>query len=396
MASRGKINILYSFPLRIGAGRICSTAYHQVCGVADASHQVTVHAASYARQMPSEVSPCRSLSMGGLRVPVKLIGRWHACLWHDWLTARWLKRHGDQIDVFHGWPLGSLHTMRVARSMGIPCFLERPNTHTAFAYQTVAEENARLGMKISPGHDHAYSRINLEREEQEYEIADYLLCPSDFVKMTFHQRGFPEYKLLRHQYGYDDAKFQPGDQDPEAGRGLVVLYAGVGVPRKGLHYALRAWNQSGAHERGSFLICGKICPSYLQKLTPLIKHPSVQLLGERTDLAELMKLADVLILSSIEEGSALVTYEARGSGCVLLVSEASGAVCEHMIDSLVHPVGDVDTLAAHISLVDADRRLLARLREGSLSKRAELTWGAAGCRLKRAYEDALAAVHPSS
>ena len=34
----------------------------------------------------------------------------------------------------------------------------------------------------------------------------------------------------------------------------------------------------------------------------------------------------VLVLPSIEEDSALVTYVARASGCVLLVSDAAGAM----------------------------------------------------------------------
>ena len=54
-----------------------------------------------------------------------------------------------------------------------------------------------------------------------------------------------------------------------------------------------------------------------------------------------MRKSNILVLSSIEEGSALVTSEARASGCVLLVSEAAGAICTHMENALVHRVGDV-------------------------------------------------------
>jgi hypothetical protein len=49
------------------------------------------------------------------------------------------------------------------------------------------------------------------------------------------------------------------------------------------------------------------------------------------------------VLLTIEEGSALVTSEARGSGCVLLVSEAAAAICTYMQMALVHQVGDRDT-----------------------------------------------------
>ena len=59
----------------------------------------------------------------------------------------------------------------------------------------------------------------------------------------------------------------------------------------------------------------------------MLAHPSVRVLGQRNDVPELMRQSDIFVLPSIEEGSALVTSEARGSGCVLLVSDAAGAVC---------------------------------------------------------------------
>jgi glycosyltransferase involved in cell wall biosynthesis len=100
--------------------------------------------------------------------------------------------------------------------------------------------------------------------------------------------------------------------------------------------------------------------------------------------------ADALVLSSVEEGSAMVTYEARGAGCVLLVSDCSGAICTHGVDALIHQAGDVAALTAHIALLDGDRALLARLREASLAGRDGLSWDAAGRRLLEVYREALA------
>ena len=102
-----------------------------------------------------------------------------------------------------------------------------------------------------------------------------------------------------------------------------------------------------------------------------------------------MQKSDILTLPSIEEGSALVTSEARGSGCVLLVSEAAGAICEHEKNALVHPVGDVATLTRQINMLDEDRMLLSRLQITSLSTIHEMTWNAAGVRLLKVYEQVL-------
>ena len=80
-----------------------------------------------------------------------------------------------------------------------------------------------------------------------------------------------------------------------------------------------------------------------------------------------------------------MTYEARGSGCVLLVSDAAGAVCDPGSDGLVHAAGDVATLAGHMSLLHENRPLLEKLRAASLRGAPEITWRAAGTRLLEVY-----------
>lgn len=346
---------------------------------------MTVFTGSQARPLHDRIMVKKTLALGKLRVPYRLIGRDLACSWHDFATSRWLDSHHREVDVVHGWPLGSLRTIRVARKRGIPVVLERPNAHTAFAYDEVAKENREVGIELPGDHDHQFDRKRLQLEETEYAEADYLLCPSEFVARTFSDRGFPASKLVRHQYGFDLSRFVNSTAGPAEHDGLVMIYAGVVEPRKGLHYALKAWLASGAGEKGTFMVCGEFVPGYRERLEPMISHPSVKVMGHRTDLPELMRQSDLFVLSSVEEGSALVTYEARGSGCVLLVSDASGAVCEHMKNGLIHPSRDVEALTAHIRQMNQDRSLLVRLRTASGQDLDKLTWDEAGRRLAEVY-----------
>lgn len=378
--------ILYSFPHRLGAGRICTTAWYQVAETTRQGGHLNVFTASIARALPRPARVFPTLSRFGLRMPIKFIGRTRACRWHDHRTARWLAAHADEVDVVHGWPLASLETLRTARRLGIPALLERPNAHTATAYAEAAREARLVGVELPRGHDHRPNPDYLAREEAEYREADLLLCPSEHVRRTFLDRGFPGEKLLRHHYGFDPVRFRPGLQDARGPRGLVLLYAGVGEPRKGLHYALEAWLKSGAQARGKFLVCGELLPGYARRLAPLLAHPSVQRLGHCANLPERMREADLFTLPSVEEGSALVTYEARASGCVLLVSDAAGAPCQAGENALVHPARDVETLTRQITSLDRDRDLLARLRTESLRTVDGLSWAAAGKTLLSIYQ----------
>ena len=383
------IRVLYSFPHKLGAERICYTAWQQVNGVAAAGADVLVFPGVLHKPIPHKVKVFPTLGRGKFRIPYTLLGRMRALALHDWIVARRIRTLAGQIDIVHAWPLGALRTLKAAANLGIPTVLERPNAYTKFAYEVVQQECMRLGLAMPPGHEHDYNDEVLKKEEAEYRIADRLLCPSDFVISTFLEAGFPASKLVRHQYGFDEKRFCP-DNQPRDRHGLTMLFVGGCAPRKGLHYALQAWLQSPAHVDGTFLIAGAFIPGYKERLSPLLTHPSVRVLGHRQDVPELMRQSDILILPSIEEGSALVTAEARGSGCVLLVSDAAGAICRHMENALVHRVGDIQTLTMHLTLLHQDRALLERLRASSLNSLHSITWTAAGIRLLQVYQKVIA------
>ena len=138
-----------------------------------------------------------------------------------------------------------------------------------------------------------------------------------------------------------------------------MLFAGRGEPAKGLHLALRAWSDSGIGTEARLVICGEIEPRFRAHLGGLLEQPGLEERGYDPDLAPLMRSSDVLLLPSLNEGSALVTYEAQASGCVLAVSDATGAYAEHMVHGLIHEAGDVATLTEHLRDAGA-RPFLAR------------------------------------
>lgn len=386
------VRVLYSFPHRIGAGRICYTAWEQVRGLAAARADVLVLPASVDRLLPEGVRVAATLARGRFRLPFRVVGQMRALALHDRLVARRLPKLAGEIDIVHTWPLGALETLRVASRLGIPTVLERPNAHTRFAYEVVQEECERLGIALPPDHEHAFNDDVLRKEEAEYELADRLLCPSEFVVQTFLERGFPQEKLVRHIYGFDEEMFSPSVERRDERAGLTMLFVGVAAVRKGLHFALEAWLRSPASQDGSFLIAGDVLPAYGELLSAQLSHPSVHVLGHRTDVADLMRRSDLLVLPSIEEGFGLVCTEALGSGCVPLVSDACTDVCRHLENALVHRVGDVGALDEHITMLHRDRRLLSRLRDGCLRTAPDVTWTVAGTKLLDAYRDVVETV----
>jgi glycosyltransferase involved in cell wall biosynthesis len=300
-------------------------------------------------------------------------------------VAARLKRMAPQIDLVHAWPRAARRTLLTARELGIPTFLERPNAHTRYLFTTVQAECDRLGVVLPPGAEGRWDTGVLRLEEEEYELADYLLCPSDFVVRTFLEQGVPPDKLVRHHYGFDHHRWHPEAEGDSDGRPFTMLFAGYGAVRKGLHFALEAWRDTPASRGGRFLVAGDLHPSYREVLEPLLALPGVEVLGHRSDLPELMRSSDVFVLPSLEEGSPLVCLEAMASGAVPAVSEAAAGECRHLEQGLVHPIADVATLTDHITRLCRDRDLRRALRAASIEHTLGLTWDQAGRSLLDAY-----------
>jgi D-inositol-3-phosphate glycosyltransferase len=125
-ANKKPIRVLYSFPHKLGAGRICYTAWERVRGIAKAGADVTVFpGVLHPRYLgPVKILKIRStLARVPIRIPYKLVGMVRACEIHEAVVARvrWEfqvfcgfeclqrrpRRMAKQIDIVHAWPVGS-------------------------------------------------------------------------------------------------------------------------------------------------------------------------------------------------------------------------------------------------------------------------------------------------
>ena len=384
------LRVLYSFPHTLGRPGIATTALHQVRGLLAAGVEVTVVCTTNAAPLPG-TRVVETLRLLGRRVPHRaFLATQRAYDYHDQVTARLLRRERDRFDLVHTWPRGCLRTIAAARSIGVRAVREVPSPHTAVALRDAADAAAALGLTLPATHSHAADAGVLARELAEFEASDVLLVPSEYAAGTFLAEGVPAEKLARTRYGFDADVYRPRERP--ADRPFTAVFAGRGEPNKGLHLALDAWLASGAAEDGELVVAGRIWPEYGALLERQLAHPSVRAPGFVSDMPGLLAGADVLLLPTFTEGSALVTYEALGAGCVPLVSSAAGAPVRDGVDGLVHEPGDLGTLTAQLKSVYADRARLAELRAAAVAARDELTWTAAGRHLAEVYRSLVSTV----
>ena len=373
----------------MGLSGIGMTSWNQVNELVINGVKVFLNVGTLEKDIANLSGLVETLRLFGFKIPIKPIGERSAARLHDRITANLLLSGKIKVDVVHCWPLGSEQTLRAAKKLGIKTFLERPNTHTRYAFEVTGNEYKKLGLYHSKKHTHFYNKKVLKREEMEYSLADYILCPSEFVANSFRLYGFPESVLALHHYGYDPEKFYPDKKNYQNQKGLKLIFVGRCEPRKGLHYALKAWSLSKASETGTFYICGEFVDGYRELLSETLMRKSVKIVGFTDNVASLLQTCDALILPTIEEGSALVTYEAMACGCTILVSDASGAHAEHMKNCLIHKAGNVDELVKHIDLIHQDRKFLENLKMNSMNNSKNLSWSKSALLLSNIYHSSL-------
>lgn len=386
------MRILYSFPHTLGRAGIAETALQQILGLDRLGVEVVLFCGSIGGLvLPSTIEVHQSMTVLGRRIPHRVIGVQRAYDHHDRSVAHWLARNSDRIDVVHAWPRGCIRTLTEARQRRVVALRESPNPHTASVMRASAAASVDAGVPLPAHHSHSANARVLERENEEYAMASAVLVPSDYARGEFIAEGFPPERLLQHRYGCDLSRFPQriGNEHPPH-RPFRAAFVGRGDPTKGLHIALAAWERASLPD-AEFVIAGSILPEYELVMRDRLSLPGVRALGFVTDVPSVLGTSDVLLLPSWTEGSALVILEAQASGCIPLVSVASGALGVAGTLFLEHEIGAVDVLAAQLADLAGDLTRLATMSAAATASRAQLSWDAATRDLLKCYQTALAA-----
>lgn len=384
MAGR-RLKIAYSFPFGLGSPGVGAAALSQIQALEERDCSVQVFCWSNPQRIPGvRVFQTQKLAP----IPQRFLGRERACRLHDYVTANLLKRWSEPFDVVHTWPLAAELTLKVARARQWLGVREAPNTHTGHAFDVVAKEHRALGVQQERDNTHTFNPSVLDREKREYDVASLILAPSELAIDTFVRLGVPRSKLALKSYGFDPLRYQ-SSAGAHANNDLTFSFVARCEPRKGLHLGLEAWHRSGIADRSKFRVTGRFIPGYRERILPLLQHKNVSVHDFIDDLRPLYQATDVLVLPSVEDGSALVTYEAQASGCALLVSDASGARFTDGTEGFVHRAGDVEALSQQMRMLADDPALLVRMQKAAALNAQQYTWARATESLVKAYEAAL-------
>lgn len=274
-----------------------------------------------------------------------------------------------KFDVAYLWPGISVDTVKSVHKHSKPIFLERVNSYQKQAKSILDDAYSRLGLE--PQHEITPEKIH--NEQQKLNVVDFLFCPSPAVVKSFQEAGVPEEKLLLTTEGWSPERFPNYQSRKPPTEEVNVLFLGFACVRKGAHLLLQAWERAGI--KGKLTIFGELEPAIAQSCRDLLKRPDVVYFDYALDYSSAYRQADFFAFPSLEEGSALVIYEAMGHGLPILASPmGGGGIVRDGIDGIIIPPYDTDAWVEGLRKLSNSPDLRAQMGASARSRALELTW----------------------
>ncbi len=207
-------------------------------------------------------------------------------------------------------------------------------------------------------------RSSMEEDEHSrrvFELADILLCPSEWVAEGVREfLPGAESRIRVSPYGSSVAP-NPTVNNPVGGR---ILFAGREPLRKGLHHLAEA---ASILRQGGMGVDIRVAGVDAADIGWIEHGDQLNCLGSvpMEQMKREYEQADVFVLPSLSEGQAGVLLEAMASGCPVVATRESGVDFQSGCGISV-PVGDVEALAEAIKSIVTDRERRTRLAEGAL------------------------------
>ena len=234
-----------------------------------------------------------------------------------WVST--MLRFQPKFDFFIGWSSMSLKSMKVAKSKGAIVILERGSSHILFQEKILRKEYKKFKKKF---------RINkkiIKKELAEYDQADFISIPSNFVKNTFIEYGVPDNKLLLNHYGY--SQFFKKQTVRKSDNIYRIVYLGTISIRKGLQYFFEAIEKlSIPKNKYEIHLVGSVDKEFNSILNNF-KLENCNFHGHKNhyELSDILSKFDIAVHPSLEEGMSMVTLQLLALGIPVIATTNTGA-----------------------------------------------------------------------
>ncbi len=293
----------------------------------------------------------------------------------------------NETDILVGWSGFSLASFQKAQKHKVIKILERGSTHIKFQRDILLQEYNRLGIKPN-----LPSKNIIDKELKEYELADYIIVPSEFAKKTFIDKGFQNEKIIKIPYGVNIHDFQKEitKKDTNIYR---FIYVGQCSVRKGIVYLLRAFSDLNL-ENSELIIVGNIDKELKPLLSKFFNNKKIKFYNsqKQKDLNKFYNISDAFITCSLEEGLSMVQLQAMACELPLICTPNSGSedIIDTDVDGFIIPIRDVEMLKNKMKFLYENPDISRKMGKNAKKKSTNyLTWKKYGEKIIKNYLDIL-------
>lgn len=324
-----------------------------------------------------------SRTVGRTRLASAITGGRSGYLFANWscdrAVARELRRQRWRPYAVYAFLGAARETFAACRELGIRTILDVPTSVAAI--RGFVDERIAFGLRA---HQPSISPRQLLGE---LAGADLIVTPSVAAAQSIREAGYRGL-IAEVAFGVDLDLFAPRARP--GGRAFRAVFAGRLELLKGVHYLLRAWRDAAVS--GELVLAGS--PGEAEFVTRIrAQYPSsVRETGNlsRSELAALLSDADVFVMPSLAEGSALVTYEALASGLPSVVTRESGSIVRDGVEGFVVAATDCAAMADRIRELHRNPELRKAMSIAARGRAEEFSWPSYRRRLIAAIDSGLA------
>ena len=289
----------------------------------------------------------------------------------------------NNTDIIIGWSGFSYKTFIKSQEYKILKICERGSSHIMFQAEILKKEYEKFNLRIK------FDERVIEKELKEYKIADYISVPSTFAKNSFLEKGTEEKKIILIPYGVELKDFFRTAKKDKIFRFISVGTIGI---RKGSFYTLKAFDELKL-PNCELLMIGNIENEFIpfkkqfnnNKKIKFIKHVNQRL------LVNFYNQSDVFVISSIEDGFAMVILQALACGLPVICSANSGGsdkIEEGKHGFILNP-GDINSLKEKMNFFFFNPENLINFKKNVNNLSPELSWKIYGNTIEQKYKDLL-------
>lgn len=279
-----------------------------------------------------------------------------------------------QLTGVYAYEDGAADTFAAARLVGLKCFYELP-----IAYWETAQCLLQIEAERWPEWKQTMPSLNdsprkQARKTREAQLADIIICPSQFVYDSIPATVRGRCKCVVAEFGSPTSASAQELRPP--GKKIRALFAGSMTQRKGLADLFAAMKMLKRDDIELVVMGSPMAPLefFRQQCPDFIYEPP----RPHEEVLKLMQTCDVLVMPSVVEGRALVQQEAMSRGLILITTENAGGsdlVADGTAGFLV-PIRSPEAIAEKLAFLADHRAALSEMKRAAYEKAAALTWEA--------------------